>query len=106
MIFTLREALAYLDNLEVYSSKETEDEDDKNLRLAQIFIQPPVNVTGEDASVLIGNQLLKCAALEIKITKGKVVRGNDDEQNKTNDNSDFPLEPKNKKEKIKGQAYQ
>ena len=42
----------------------------------------------------------------MNLTNGKVVKSNDDEQNKINDNQDLPPEPKNKKEKIKGQSYQ
>ena len=64
------------------------------------------NVTDGDASVLSGNQLLGYAVSEMKLTNGKVVRGNCDEQNKTNDNQDQPPEVKKEKEKIKGQAYQ
>ena len=118
--YTLSEALDYLDNLEVSSSDESKDEDDRKLKSAQIFIQPPVNcndmnsdidsgdenVADGDASVLSGNQLLGCAVLEMKLTNAKVVRGNDDEQNKTNDNQDLAPELKKKKKKIKGQAYQ
>ena len=37
----------------------------------------------------------------MKITNGKVVRGNDDKQNITNDNHDLPPEPKKKKKKSK-----
>ena len=113
--YTLSEALDYLDNLEVSSSDESKDEDYKKLKSAQIFIQPPVNcndlnsdidsgdenVADGDASVLSGNQLLECAVFEMKLTNGKVVRGNDDEQNKTNDNQDLPPEPKQKKKKSK-----
>ena len=94
--YTLSEALDYLDNLEVSSSDESENEDDGKLKSAQIFIQPPVNcndmksdidsgdenVADGDASVLSGNELLGCAVLEIKLTNAKVVRGNDDEQDK------------------------
>ena len=114
-IYTLSEALDYLDNLEVSSSDESEDEDDEKLKSAQIFIQPPVNcndmnsdidsgeenVADGDARVSSGNQLLGCAVLEMKLTKGKVVRGNDDEQSKTNDNQDLPRKSKKKKKKSK-----
>ena len=100
--YTLSETYDYLDNLEVSSSYKSEDEDNEKLKLAQIFIQPPVdcndmnsdvelgdeNVTDGDASVLSGNQLLGYAVSEMKLTNGKVVRGNCDEQNKTNDNQD------------------
>ena len=91
--YTLSEAFNDLDNLEVSSSDESEDEDNKKLKSAQIFIQPPVNcsdmksdenVADGYVSVLSGNQLLRCAALEMKLTNGKVVRGNDDEQKKNN----------------------
>ena len=41
--YIVSEALDYLDNLEVFSSDESKDEDDKKLKSAQIFIQPPVN---------------------------------------------------------------
>ena len=37
-IYTLSEALHYLDNLEVSSSDESEDEDDGKLKSAQVFI--------------------------------------------------------------------
>ena len=53
------------------------------------------------ASVLSGNQLLGCAVLEMKLTNGKVVRSNEDKQNKTNDNQDLPPEPKEKNKKLK-----
>ena len=39
------------------------------------------NVADGDASVLSGNESLGCAVLEMKLTKTKVARGNDDEQN-------------------------
>ena len=118
--YTLSEKFDYLDNLEVSSSYKSEEEDNEKLKSAQIFIQPPVdcndmnsdvelgdeNVTDGDASVLSGNQLLGYAASEMKLTNGKVLRGNCDEQNKTNDNQDRPPEAKKAKEKIKGQAYQ
>ena len=55
------------------------------------------NVADGDASDLSGNQLLGCAALEMKLTNAKVVRGNNDEQNKTNDNQDLVPELKKKK---------
>ena len=98
--YTLSEALDYFDNLEVSSNDKSEDEDNRKLKSAQIFIQPPVNCNGVnsdidsadenvadgDASVLSGSQLLGCAILEMKLTNAKVVGGNDDEQNKTNDN--------------------
>ena len=98
--YTLCEALDYLDNLEVSSSDESENENDEKMKSAKIFIQPPVhhndmdsdidsadkNVDDGDASVLSGNQLLGCAVLEMKLTNGKVERSNDDEQNKTNNN--------------------
>ena len=113
--YTLSEALGHLDNLAVSSSDESEDDDEEKLTLAQIFIQPPVNcndmnsdidsgdqnVADGDASVLSDKHLLECAVLEIKLTNGKVVRGNDGEPN---DNQDLPPEPK--KKKIEGQAYQ
>ena len=114
-IYTLSEALDYLDNLEVSCSDKSEDEDDEKLKSAQFFTQPPVNcndmdsgidsgdenVAKEDASVLSGNQLLGCAVLEKKLTNGKVVRGNDGEQNKRNNNQDLPPKPKKKKVKSK-----
>ena len=78
---------------------------------AQIFIQSPVNcndidsedenVADEDPSVLSGNQLLGCPALEMNLTNAKVVRGNDDEENKTNDNQDLASELKWKWKKLK-----
>ena len=52
------------------------------------------NVANGDASVLSGNQLLECTVLEMKLTNAKVVRGNDGEQNKTNDNQESPPELK------------
>ena len=78
--YTLSKAFDYLDNLEVSSSDEFEDEDDDKLISAQIFIQDTVNcnhmnsdidsgdgnVADGDAGVLRGNHLLGCAALEIK----------------------------------------
>ena len=57
------------------------------------------NVADGDASVLSGNQSLGCAALEMKLANAMVVRGNDDEQNKTNDNQDLAPELKKKKKK-------
>ena len=59
------------------------------------------NAADGDASVLSGNQLLGCAVLEIKLINVKVVRGNDAEQNKTNDNQDLVPELKKKKKKSK-----
>ena len=71
---------------------------------AQIFIQSPVNcndidsgdenVADEDPSVLSGNQLSGCPALEMNLRNAKVVRGNDDEENKINDNQDLASELK------------
>ena len=58
-------------------------------------------VADRDASVLSGNQLLVCDVLEIKLTNAKVVRSNDDEQNKTNDNQDLAPEVEKKKKKSK-----
>ena len=95
--YTLSEALDYLDNLEVSSSDDSEDEDNRKLKSAQIFIQPSVScndmnsdidsgdesVAYGDASVLSGNQLLRCVVLEMKLTNTKVAGGNDNEQNKT-----------------------
>ena len=37
----------------------------------------------------------------MELTNGKVVRGNDYEQNTTNDDQDLPPEPKKKKKKSK-----
>ena len=102
-IYTLSEALDYLDNLEVSSRDESKDKDKRKLKSTQIFIQPSVNcndmnsdidsgdenVADGDASVLSGNQLLGCAVLEMKLTNAKVVRGNNVEQNETNDNQDL-----------------
>lgn len=82
--YTLSKAFDYLDNLEVSSSNESEDEDDDKLISAQIFIQDTVNcnhmnsdidsgdgnVADGDAGVLRGNHLLGCAALEIKFKNG------------------------------------
>ena len=65
------------------------------------------NVADKDVNVLSGNQLLGCAVLEMKLTNGKVVRGNDDDLSKINDNQDLPPKQKRKKKKKKkGQAYQ
>ena len=116
-IYTLSEALDYLSNLEVSSSDGFEDQDDGKLKSAQTFVQPPVNCndmnsdidSGDEnaadgeASVLSGNQLLRWAVLGMKLTNSKVLRGNDDEQNKTNDNQDFApeLKKKNRKPKVK-----
>ena len=88
--------LDYLDNLQVFSSKESEDENNEKLKSAQIFIQLPVNCndmnsginSGDentadgDVSVLSGNQLLGCVVLEMKLTNSKVVTRNYDEQTK------------------------
>ena len=59
------------------------------------------NVADGDASVLSGNQLLGCSLLKMKLTNANVVRGNDYEQNKTNDNQDLAPELKKKKKKRK-----
>ena len=59
------------------------------------------NVVDRDASVQSGNQLLGCAVLETKLKNAKVVRGNDDEQNKTIDYQDLAPELKKKKKKSK-----
>ena len=113
--YTLSEAIDYLDNLEVSSSHESEDEHNRKLESALIFIQLPINcndmnsdinsgdenVAVGDVSVLSGNQLLGCAVLEMKLTNGEVVRGNDDEQNKPNYNQDLAPELKKKKKKSK-----
>ena len=83
----LSEAFDYFDNLEVSSSDESKVEDDRKLKSAQIFIQPPVNCNGAnsdidsgdenladgDASVLSGTQLLGCAVLEINPIPAKVL---------------------------------
>ena len=52
------------------------------------------NVADGDVSVLSGNQLQGCAVLGMTLTIGKVVRGNNNDQNKTNDSQDLPPEPK------------
>ena len=80
--YSLSEALDNLNNLEVPSSDESEDEDDEQLKSAQVFIQPPINCndieSGDEnvadgvASVLSGNQLLGCAVLKMKLTNDKV----------------------------------
>ena len=80
--YSLSEALDNLDNLEVPSSDESEDEDNEQLKSAQIFIQLPINCndieSGDEnvadgvASVLSGNQLLGCAVLKMKLTNDKV----------------------------------
>ena len=49
--YTLSEALDYLDNLEVSSSDESEDEDNGKLKSAQIFIQPPVNCNDVNSNI-------------------------------------------------------
>ena len=59
------------------------------------------NVAEGDASVLSGNQLLGCAVLEMKLISAKLVRGNDDEQNKINDNQDLAPELKKKRKNQK-----
>ena len=95
--YTPSESLDYLGNLEVSSGDESKDEDDRKLKSAQIFIQPPINcnkmnkdihsgdenVVNGDASVFNGNWLPQCAVLEMKLRNAKVVGGNNDEQNKT-----------------------
>ena len=108
--YTLSETLDSFDDLEV---------DNKKLKSLQIAIHLPVksndmnsdidsgdeNVADGDASFLSGNQLLGCAAFIILTSQ--VVRGKDDEKNRTNDNQDLLTEPKKKKKKkIKDQAYQ
>ena len=52
-------------------------------------------------SASTGNQLPGCAVLEMKLTNTKVVGGNDDKQNKTNDNQDLAPELKRKRKKSK-----
>ena len=111
--YTLSEALDSLDKLEVSSSDESKDEDDGKLKSAQIFIQLFVNChdmncdidSGDenvannarcwDANVFNGNHLLGCGVLEMKLTNAKLVRGNDDKENKTK------LKKKRKKSKVK-----
>ena len=82
-----------MDNLEV-SSDESEDEDDEKLKSAQIFIHPPKNcnnmnsdidsgvenLANGDASVFSGNHLLGFAVLEMKLTNGKEVIGNNNDK--------------------------
>ena len=99
--YILNEALDYLDNLEVSSSDESKDKDDRKLKSTKNFSQASLNCNdmNSDLSVLSGNQLLGCAVLEINLTNVKVVRGNNDEQNKTNDNHDLAPELKKKKKK-------
>ena len=55
--YIFNEALDYLDNLEVFSSDKSKDEDDGKLKSANIFIQPPVNCNdmNSDLSVLSDN---------------------------------------------------
>ena len=103
--YILNEALDYLGNLEVSSSNESKNKDDRKLKSAKDFIQPLLNCNdmNSDLSVLSGNQLL-CAVLEINLTNAKVVRGNNDEQNKTNDNHDLAPELKKKKKKNQGSS--
>ena len=48
-------------------------------------------------SASTGNQLPGCAVLEMKLTNTKVVGGNDDKQNKTNDNQELAPELKRKR---------
>ena len=53
------------------------------------------NVADGDASVLSGNQLIGSAVLKTKLINDKEVRGDDDEQDKTNDSQDLAPELKN-----------
>ena len=76
--FTLRQALDYLDNLEV--SADSEEKSLSDLQPAKIYLQPPLNSNrasigpdsgdenraAPDRSNLSGNQLLSYTALEIK----------------------------------------
>ena len=89
--YTLSEATDYFDILEVFSTDDSEDEDNENMKSAHIFIQPPVNyndinsdidsgyenVADENVSVLSGNQLLGCSVLEMKLTNGKEESANE-----------------------------
>ena len=87
-MFTLNQALDYLDNLEV--SSDSEEASLGDLQSAKIYLQPPLNsnrpssdvdsgdentVAAADTSNLSGNQLLSSAALEIKCPSGKVIAG-------------------------------
>ena len=54
--YTLSEALDNLDNLEISSSDESEDEDDGKLKSAQIFIQPPVNCNDMNSDIDSGDE--------------------------------------------------
>ena len=100
-----------MDNLEVFFRDAFEDKDNRKLKSAQIFIQLSVNcndiysdinsgdenVADGDPGVLSGNQLLGCVVLEMKLINVKVVTGNNDEHNTTNDNRDLAPELKKKK---------
>ena len=87
-MFTLNQALDYLDNLEV--SSDSEEASLGDLQSAKIYLQPPLNsnrpssdvdsgdentVAAADTSNLSGNQLLSSAALEIKCPSEKVIVG-------------------------------
>ena len=89
--YTFNKAIDYFDILEVFSTDDSEDEDNENMKSAHIFTQPPVNchdinsdidsgyenVADGNVSVLSGNQLLGCSVLEMKLTNGKEESANE-----------------------------
>ena len=84
-------------NLEV-STDYSEGEDYSNFQLAKIFIQPPVNANNEnsntdsgdvnqptgDASILLDNQLLRSAVLQINTLSGPVIKEDKEELSNKN----------------------
>ena len=56
--YAFSKAFDYLDNLEVSSSNESEDEDGEKLKLAQKFIQPPVNCNDTNSDINSGDENL------------------------------------------------
>ena len=55
-IYTLNEALDHLENLEVFSSDESENEDDGKLKSAQFLIQPPINYSDINSDIDSGDE--------------------------------------------------
>ena len=53
--FTLNEAIAYLDNLEV-SVDNSDSEDDRNFQSAKTFIEPLVNSNNEKSKIDAGDE--------------------------------------------------
>ena len=49
--YTLSEALGYLENLEVPSSDESEDEEAEKLKSAKIFIQSPISCNDMNSDI-------------------------------------------------------